>query len=60
MPKEKKRTYHAETTAPEALRLTPRPSRQRTGPVQAAETHPRGQFFPPELIQRLAERIRKL
>ena len=60
MPKEKKRTYHAESAAPAALRLEPRPRRRNPAPRQGAAEAPRGQFFSPELIQRLAERIRKL
>lgn len=60
MPKEK-RTYQSETITPHALRLEPigkehqKPHQQR--PDGEAQ---RKSFFTPELISRLAERIKKL
>ncbi len=60
MPKEKKRTGRAEAAAPAAPRLEPRPRRRNPAPRQGAAEIPRGQFFSPELIRRIAERIRNL
>jgi len=60
MPKEEKKTYHAEAVAPNALRLEPHPARRGKPSQSKNDAIPRREFFTQELIRRLAERIKDL
>ena len=57
---EKKRTFKSETLAPVALRLEPSadPHEKQSQPIDRSPR--RKSTFTPELIARLAERIKKL
>lgn len=60
MPK-KKRTFESETLTPAGLRLVPSKQHTPAADEQAPDHRvPRKSVFSPELIARLAERIKKL
>jgi len=59
MPKEK-RTFHAEVIASTSLQLQKVVPEQQKQPDLLAQQAARRQYFAPELINRLAEKIKKL
>lgn len=55
-----KRTYNTEVVTPSSLRLHRTAPTAEKNPVQTERMVAKKQFFSPELISRLTERIKKL